>query len=295
MHIAFIGFGEAARAFAGTLREKDSTLTFSAYDILLGTEKEAGILAAAEQAGVRMEPTVAEAVAAADWVIAAVTAASSLAAAKSVDQALRPGQVYIDINSVSAGVKRQTAALLAPRGAVYVDMAVMSPVHPRGHRSPVLVAGEFDRDLLDLFAKLGFDLEFVGAETGMAATIKMVRSLFVKGLEAITVQAMVAAHRAGCLDRVFASLAKSFPQFEWERFVGYQFERVATHGVRRAAEMRESALAMRELGLPEGEALAAAIAELQSAVGERQLPIRAGKEPAELAALVSEALGEREG
>ncbi|WP_425248645.1 DUF1932 domain-containing protein [Chelativorans salis] len=62
-------------------------------------------------------------------------------------------------------------------------------------------------------------------------------------------------------------MAPTFPQFDWARFVSYQFERVATHGVRRAAEMRESAVAMKELGLPDGEALASAIAQVQEAVG----------------------------
>ncbi|MCT7378383.1 NAD(P)-binding domain-containing protein [Chelativorans sp. EGI FJ00035] len=202
MHIAFIGFGEAARAFAGSFRERDGGIAFSAYDILLGTGDDASMRAAAEALGVLLAERPEEAVANADWVICAVTAASSFEAGRSVAGAVGAGQVYIDINSVSAGVKQQTAALFAENGCAYIDMAVMSPVHPRGHRSPVLIAGAIDGVVLDALDGYGFAFETVGTEPGMAATVKMVRSLFVKGLEAISVQTMIAAHRAGCLDRV---------------------------------------------------------------------------------------------
>jgi len=293
MHVAFIGFGEAARAFAKTLKEAQPGLGISAYDILLGTGDDLSIREAAEKTGVTLAETPEGAVRGADWVFAAVTAASSLDAGRSVAAALRPGQIYFDINSVSAGVKQRTAALLQPSGAVYVDMAVMSAVHPRGHKTPVLVAGAIDTALIGQFEEFGFDFELVGREPGLAATIKMVRSLFVKGLEAISVQMAMAAHRAGCLDRVKASLARTFPEFEWDRFLSYQFERVGTHGVRRAAEMRESAVAMGELGFPEGRALAAAIAELQGSIGSLGLKLGDVTDPADAAGQVSEALRQR--
>ncbi len=140
MHIAFIGFGEAARAFVASLRE-DAGLSFAAYDILQDKGEGAELRKAAEKLGVELAPDAPHAVAGADWIFSAVTAADSLEAARSVATALRPGQLYVDINSVSAARKRETAALLAPSGAAYLDMAVMAPVHPRGHRTPVLVAG----------------------------------------------------------------------------------------------------------------------------------------------------------
>ncbi|WEX10531.1 NAD(P)-dependent oxidoreductase [Chelativorans sp. AA-79] len=294
MHIAFIGFGEAARAFVRTLREAEPGLRFSAYDVLLGSADDASMRAAAEAENVELANTPEDAVEEADWVVSAVTAASSFDAARSVAAALRGSRVYLDINSVSAGVKQRTAALIGESGCVYVDMAVMSPVHPRGHRSPVLIAGNLDAALIGRLEELKFDFELVGREPGMAATIKMVRSLFVKGLEAISVQMLMAAERAGCLERVKGSLAESFPQFEWDRFLSYEFERVATHGVRRAAEMRESAVAMEELGFPEGRALAAAIAALQEAVGGLGLKLGKVTDPAQAAKQVSDALSQRE-
>lgn len=265
MHIAFIGFGEAARAFTATLREAGVD-RFSAYDILTARKADGPLREAASALGVAVAETPAAAIDGADWVISAVTAADSLDAGRSVARHLRPGQVFVDINSVSAGRKVETAALM-PGGVAYVDMAVMAPVHPRGHRTPVLLAGALDEGFQASVASLGFDHDFAGAEIGAATTIKMIRSIFVKGLEAITVQALMAAGQAGVLDRIHGSLAKSFPGLGWPQFARYEFERVATHGIRRAAEMVESAATMGELGFPAGRELGLAIAAVQRELG----------------------------
>jgi 3-hydroxyisobutyrate dehydrogenase-like beta-hydroxyacid dehydrogenase len=273
MRIAFIGFGEAARAFVASLREQGK-FAFTAYDILLDDASHSDVGTAAAALDVSLADNAAAAVRGADWIFSAVTAASSLDAAHSALEALSPGQMFFDINSVSAGRKLATAELVEERGALYVDMAVMAPVHPRGHRTPVLVAGRIAPAVLETLAALGFDFEHAGEEIGAAATVKMVRSMFVKGMEAVTVQALLAARAAGCFDRVHASLEKSFPNFGWPDFGRYQLERVATHGVRRAAEMRESAVTMRELGFAPGEQLGAAIAALQQEIGGMGIHLR---------------------
>lgn len=266
MKIAFIGFGEAARAFVETLR--GDGVSFSAYDILTARAADAEMREAAARLGVALAADPLEAVEGADWVISAVTADDSLDAAGSVAAALAGGQVFVDINSVSAGRKQETARIVCAGDAAYVDMAVMAPVHPRGHRTPVLVAGPACTAIEPRLRALGFEFTVVGDEIGGATSIKMLRSLFVKGLEAITVQTLLAATTAGRFDEVYASLSKSFPALGWPDFPLYQLERVARHGVRRAAEMRQSAETMAELGFPAGRDLAAAIAGLQQAVGE---------------------------
>ena len=94
----------------------------------------------------------------------------------------------------------------------------------------------------------------------------MVRSLFVKGLEAITVETLLAAEASGCFDEILASISGSYPGLDWPRFAEYQFERTTTHGRRRAAEMRESAATLQALGLH--GTLADAIADVQERMGE---------------------------
>ena len=77
-------------------------------------------------------------------IISAVTAASSLEAARSVAPHLTGNPYYLDINSVSPGRKQETAKLLGER-ARYVDVAVIAAIHPARHRTPLLIAGPHAR------------------------------------------------------------------------------------------------------------------------------------------------------
>ena len=266
MKIAFIGFGEAARAFAATLREV-AEIEFSAFDILTPRGRDSAVREAASRLGVQVAATPAEAVQEAEWIFSAVTAADSLDAGHSVKNSIGRGQTFIDINSVSGGRKQETARPVTATGAAYVDMAVMAPVHPTGHLTPVLIAGPEALSIEPRLRELGFDFRIVGDAVGDATTIKMLRSMFVKGLEAVTVQTLLAAREAGRFDEILASLSSSFPGLGWPAFPKYLIERVTTHGIRRAAEMRESAVTMAELGFPAGHAMANAVANLQQEGG----------------------------
>lgn len=266
MRIGFIGFGEAARAFRESLAAKEPALGFAAYDILLDSEGPDGPCGSAMRAhGVAIARTSAEAVAGADWIISAVTADQSLEAIRSVLIHVKRGQVLFDINSVSPQRKQDSAGLIEPTGATYVDMAVMAPVHPKGHRTPVLLAGPLRSEQRQALAGLDFSFDIVGPKPGAATAIKMVRSLFVKGLEAITVETLLAATASGCLDYILGSLSGSYPGLGFPDFASYQFERTVKHGKRRAAEMRESAATLDDLGLH--ARLAEAIAEIQQRMG----------------------------
>jgi 3-hydroxyisobutyrate dehydrogenase-like beta-hydroxyacid dehydrogenase len=245
--LCFIGFGEAGQAFAAGLKTAGVT-TMAAWDILFPQAAGAKLRAAGEQIGVRLGASASDAIKGADIVIAAVTAASSLAAAEQAKPHLVADQFYLDINSVSPGRKQATDAHLAG-AARYVDVAVMAPVHPARHQTPVLLAGPHAGAILSVMQELGMQPSIAGPQTGQAAAIKMVRSVMVKGLEALTAECFLAATRAGVTPQIVASLAKSYPGLDWPKAIAYNLERMANHGTRRAAEMEEVADTLRELGL----------------------------------------------
>ena len=60
---------------------------------------------------------------------------------------------------------------------------------------------------------------------------------------------MRARRKAGVVETVLDSLDDTYPGFDWRKRSAYMLERVMTHGVRRAAEMREVALTVDLLGL----------------------------------------------
>jgi 3-hydroxyisobutyrate dehydrogenase-like beta-hydroxyacid dehydrogenase len=267
MRVGFIGFGEAARAFHASLSATDPSLTFAAYDVLLdGAGPEGACARAMCERDVAISSPPEGRLRDADWVFSAVTADQSLQAAIAAAAWLRPGQVFFDINSVSPDRKRESAGAVASAGASYVDTAVMAPVHPKGHRTAILLAGQGADAVADRLKALKFDFEIVGPHAGAATAVKMVRSVFVKGLEAVTVETMLAASASGCLDRVLGSLQKTYPTFNLPELARYQLERTTRHGKRRAAEMRESAATLDSLRL-HGR-LAQVIAEVQDRMGE---------------------------
>jgi 3-hydroxyisobutyrate dehydrogenase-like beta-hydroxyacid dehydrogenase len=245
--ISFIGFGEAGQAIAAGLRE-GGIERIAAWDILFPESSGARLKAAGEKIGVRLASSAADAVADTDMVISAVTAASSLEAARSVAPHLSGNPYYLDINSVSPGRKQATAKLLGDK-ARYVDVAVIAPIHPARHRTPLLIAGPHAEAISPLLRELDMQPSIVPGETGKAAAIKMIRSVMIKGLEALTLECFLAAARADLLEEVTASLKNNYPTLDFTKIADYNIERMASHGERRAAEMEESAVTLRELGL----------------------------------------------
>jgi 3-hydroxyisobutyrate dehydrogenase-like beta-hydroxyacid dehydrogenase len=245
--LCFIGFGEAGQAIAAGLREA-GVEGMSAWDILFPQHGGETPRQAAEGSGVRCASSAADAVREADMIVSAVTAASSVEAAQSVKAHLAGKPFFLDINSVSPGRKKETEKLLGDAGR-YVDVAVLAPIHPARHQTPMLLAGPHAETAAPELAALGMRVSVAGAETGAAAAIKMVRSVMIKGIEALTLECFLAASRAGVIDQVAASMKNNYPGLDWAKIVPYNLERMASHGERRAAEMEEVADTLRELGV----------------------------------------------
>ncbi len=102
----------------------------------------------------------------------------------------------------------------------------------------MMLAGPYAKAIEPLLTPLGMRTQIVGDEVGAAAAIKMVRSVMIKGIEALTLECFLAATRAGVVDQVAASLKNNYPTLDWNKLSEYNIERMASHGIRRAAEMR---------------------------------------------------------
>jgi 3-hydroxyisobutyrate dehydrogenase-like beta-hydroxyacid dehydrogenase len=245
--MCFIGFGEAAQAIASGLHEA-GVESIAAWDILFPQRDGEKLRQAAEAMGVGCAGSAAEATGGADMIISAVTAASSLEAAQSVKPHLAGEPYFLDINSVSPGRKHETAKLLG-NSARYVDVAVLAPIYPARHQTPMLLAGAHAEVIAPELAGLTMRVSVAGSEIGAAAAIKMVRSVMIKGIEALTLECFLAASRAGVIDEVAISMKNNYPGLDWTKIVPYNLERMAAHGERRAAEMEEVADTLRELGV----------------------------------------------
>ncbi|MEY3906807.1 MAG: hypothetical protein RIR59_1630 [Pseudomonadota bacterium] len=238
--LALIGFGEAGGTFAlaGDWRAH-------VFDIKTQTDAAAQMHARYADFGVTGAETLSDALAGAALVLSLVTADQALAAAEAAAAFLPRGAIFCDMNSVAPDTKRVAAQAIAAAGGRYVDVAVMAPVHPARLGVPLLLSGPDAAAGEAALAALGFtNIRVVGDDIGRASTIKMLRSVIFKGMEALTAECVLACHRADVLDEVLASLGA-----EWPALADYRLDRMMVHGVRRAAEMEESAKTLTALGV----------------------------------------------
>lgn len=258
--LALIGFGEAARAFAGGL---DATMR--AYDL----RRAADMAAAMSGAGVDPRDTPADALAGADAALSLVTADQALPAARAA-AGLVPGAYWFDMNSVAPDTKRAAADAIAAAGGRYVDVAVMAPVHPARTAVPLLVSGPHAADGAALLSALGFGrVRVVAGDVGAASAIKMIRSVMVKGIEALSAECAMAASAAGVLGEVVASLDASPPPATWAERFDYNLDRMLVHGLRRSAEMNEVVATLDALGT--GSVMSRGTVQMQARLGKRRL------------------------
>ncbi|WP_238368712.1 DUF1932 domain-containing protein [Mesobacterium pallidum] len=266
-HIAWLGFGEAAQAFLTGLRG-DQPVDARAFDL-----KTLGDQAAAKRAEYDAlevsEAATAPALAGAPIIFSLVTADQAAPAALSLARTDLAGALFLDANSCAPQTKQANAQVIEGAGGRYVDMAVMQPVHPALHRTACQLSGPHAAEAVETLTALGMNVTEAAGPVGTASMRKMVRSVMIKGIEALTLECMLAARRAGVEDNVLQSLGVTYPGIDWPAKTAYNIERTTTHGIRRAAEMREVAKTVEGLGLPPH--MSRAIADWQQAMGDLHL------------------------
>jgi 3-hydroxyisobutyrate dehydrogenase-like beta-hydroxyacid dehydrogenase len=247
--IAIVGFGEAGGILGHDLAADG--LEVSTYDILLDSrDARETMLAKARGSNVRAAGNLADLARSAQLVISAVTASSALAVATSAAGLLAGGQTFLDLNSVSPSTKQRMAEQFAKSPAHFVEAAVMAAVPPQRLKVPMLLGGAHAAELAARLPAIGLNASVASDRVGVASAVKMCRSVVIKGLEAIATESMLAARRYGAEDAVLKSLAATFPEMGWQDTLpDYLISRVAEHGKRRAAEMREAAQALRDVGI----------------------------------------------
>jgi 3-hydroxyisobutyrate dehydrogenase-like beta-hydroxyacid dehydrogenase len=190
-----------------------------------------------------------DAVRGSDVVLSVNDAGVAVQAAREVADELRDGQVYADLNTAGAPLKRELAGVVAPTGALFADVALMAPVPGTGVRTPALASGPGAEAFAARLAPLGMPVEVIGPEPGEAATRKLLRSVFMKGLAATCLESLAAARAAGSEDWMREEIASVLTGAD-----GALLERLETgsrrHAARRVAEMDDATSQLDELGVP---------------------------------------------
>ncbi len=265
-HIGMVGYGEVGKVFSAGLLPRASRV--STWDLKLADSAQAAAVRAhATGVGVAVAESMAQLSAESNLLISAVTASNTLAVAQAAAKHIRPGTVFLDLNSASPGTKQQAAQLIEAAGGHYVEAGVMTSVPPYGIRVPMLLGGTRAAELAELLKTWGLDARAVSVDLGVASAIKMCRSVMIKGLEALVIESYATARAYGVEDHVLPTLVETFPSIDWSQQGAYFFSRVVQHGKRRAEEMREAANTVQEAGFP--PFMSQAIADKQQWVADQ--------------------------
>lgn len=236
LRVAVFGLGEAGSRIARDLASAGAAVV--GYDPAAVPMPE----------GVTQVDEPAAAVADADLVLAITAAADAPTA---LDQALAsmPTEVlYADLSTASAGLKRDLAATAASAGLAFVDVALMATVPGRGLRTPALVSGPAAERYRSMLAPFDVRIECVGTEPGEAATRKLLRSVFMKGLAAVTIEAMRAAEAADRADWLWENLVEEITA-AGAPLLSRLVRGTEPHALRRLHEMEAAQALLGELGV----------------------------------------------
>lgn len=237
--IAVLGLGEAGREIARNLA--DAGATIRAYDPRVAAPE--GMVACDSEA---------DAAAGADVVLNVNSSHDAETALVNALGGLAPGTVWAELNTSSATAKQHLADVLSTKfgedTVPFADVAIMSTVPGTGVRTPMLAAGPGAKVFADLVNPLGGNVEVLEEPVGAAATKKLLRSVFYKGMSMAIVEALVAARAAGLEEWLYPHIREqlaSFDEATIERIVDGSYR----HAARRADEMEAAAGLLNDLGV----------------------------------------------
>ena len=249
MKLVFIGFGEAAYHLATGLHTQ-ADLQLGAYDAHADDpQRGAAIRQRAEHTRVTLFDSLENACQGARFILSLTSASSALAVAERILPLLVAGQTYVDMNSAAPTVKQAIDALPRAEGVAFCDAAVMGTVPGNNHRVPMLLAGEGASVFAEAFTPHGMRLTVLDAEAGAASAIKMLKSVVMKGLPQLLIEAFQAGEKFGVLDTLVESLGESLDGKTVEQLANTFTARTLIHAKRRSAEMDDVVATLEDAGV----------------------------------------------
>ncbi|MBW6486902.1 MAG: DUF1932 domain-containing protein [Syntrophobacterales bacterium] len=257
MKLGFIGFGGAGYGLAkGLLQAGLAEVLY--YDRMQATPPYAEVIGRhAAEIGAIAEKSAGELAARTDILFSCVTGAMAVSIARELAPFLGPSHLYVDVNTAAPEVMEAAAAVVEPTGALFVDAAMMGAIPTFLHRVPILASGAGAELFRERLTPYGMNIRVIGPKPGEASAIKLLRSIFTKGLLSLFLEMLPVAHRYGVDETVLASLAESLDGVPFRETARQQMTKGIVNAGRMAHEMEEVAASLEALGAPAGMSRAA--------------------------------------
>ena len=246
----FVGFGEVGYYMSQGLGE-EGVKGIRAFDPAADGEGSVArnILTRMAEAGVVRASSVEELLKDATLVITAVPAKFNEAAARSVLPFMRKDVLYVDVTSCSPLVKEKLAAEFATKGFRYVDSAMLGALPNDRHKVPMCCSGNGAKDWVEIIRPWNMKAQLLDGPAGLGSKVKLTRSAFMKGLQALCDESFLLAKKLGLEESLMQSLGGTFAKESVESMFPRFMCADAVHAERRMHEAAESLALMEEMGV----------------------------------------------
>ncbi|TFV63822.1 DUF1932 domain-containing protein [Geodermatophilus sp. DF01-2] len=242
-----IGFGEAGRVIGGAITA--SGVDLAVHDRVL---RDAARGPALREAISAVGATAADDLAAfadREVVLSLVTPATAVPAAAGFAPHAPSGVLYVDLNSTAPAGKHEVAAALT--GVRVVDGVMTGGgIQLDGARIPISLAGPDAAEAASLLSAAGLNAAVVGSEVGAAAALKMLRSVVIKGMEGLWVEALLAARQMDVVEPLLANIEETLDRYSARDFATMLVTTHVGHAGRRQVEVRSSRDTVAGTGVP---------------------------------------------
>lgn len=245
--IGFIGFGEVGYTFSRVMNEAGAEVTV--YDVLLDDPNKADdIRERITETGSKVG-TLEEVVKNNNYILSTVITQAAKNVAQTVAPMLKPGQIYVDLNSTCPSAKVEIGRIIAATGADFVEGAILGAVGATGVETRIFTAGEKRQEIADLFNRMGMNVQPYSVEIGKASTFKMLRSIFSKGVEVLLLEMLVAAKRADIDKDLWEDITRFMSSKPFDKIGDNWMRSHAVAHERRYYEMLQVVETMKELNI----------------------------------------------
>jgi len=250
MKIGFIGFGGAGYGLAKGLKQSGLQEIYF-FEKLWDTPPYGDLVKKrAAETGAVLLGSIEALLKVVDVVISCVTGTVAIPVAKEAVAFLTPNHLYVDVNTTSPITQEKIASIVEKTGAPFVDVAMMGAIPSFLHRVPILASGSGATRFKECMEPFGMNITVIGDQPGQASAIKMLRSIFMKGLVALLLETLNATHRYHVDAAVLDSIAETMEKNSFIETVRLQVTKGVANAERMAHEMEEVISTLKSLGAP---------------------------------------------
>lgn len=249
MKLGFIGFGEAAFEMAKGLKGEGLS-DIIVFDIMYDHPTFGPALnRRVEESGVKLVYSAKEVVEKVELLIVAVPGSKALETAASLHEFLHRDIIYVDVSASTVDVQRKIWNLIKDKTNMFVDVAMLGSLPMHQHRVPIVASGSGLDEFINLMEPYGMSIEKVNYTPGDATSIKLARSVFMKGLASLLLEVVDVSSNIGVTDSVIKSISNSIDEVAFEFTINRLIKSSITHAERRVHEMEGAIEMLEDIGV----------------------------------------------